>query len=219
MISQRNPVSRSCPTCHTPGRNVLCSDAWHMRKKIQEEIAQDWTVDPETSRSNSSALFNRLTAEIERLIRQDAFKLIAGRADMTAGLIMAQLAHVHHLGPRPTVAELRAVVEAHEPEDGSLQWWVDDNGIDVDADEFWSVLAEALGDPAPPMTDLVRAIDERDMEAMVAAAQEYDSHWRPGDGNWTQISGQQAARLIEGALLYLRRQARVETKEKEGEDA
>ena len=70
--------------------------------EIAAEIRDDWTIDPGTGRSNSSPEFVRLCAEVERLIRQDAFKLIGGRADLTAGLIMAQLAHVHHLAPRET---------------------------------------------------------------------------------------------------------------------
>ena len=68
-----------------------------LRKALPAET--DWTVNPETGRSNSSPLFKSLCAEVERLIRGDAHKLIGGRADMTAGLIMAQLAHVHHLAP------------------------------------------------------------------------------------------------------------------------
>jgi hypothetical protein len=60
----------------------------------------DWTIDPATSRSNSSPEFKKLCAEVERLIRGDAHQLINGRASMTAGLIMAHLAHVHHLAPR-----------------------------------------------------------------------------------------------------------------------
>jgi hypothetical protein len=63
--------------------------------------AADWTADPETGRSNSSPLYRDLCAEVERLIRGDSHKLIAGRAGDTVGLIMAQLAHVHHLAPVP----------------------------------------------------------------------------------------------------------------------
>ena len=63
-------------------------------------VTDDWTVDPETGRSNSSQRFNELCVEVERLIRGDAHALIGGRADKTAGLIMAQLAHVHGLAPR-----------------------------------------------------------------------------------------------------------------------
>ena len=65
-----------------------------------ETVQKDWTADPETGRSNSSPLFRSLCAEVTRLIRDDAFQLISGHADRTAALIMAQLAHVHHLAPR-----------------------------------------------------------------------------------------------------------------------
>jgi len=60
----------------------------------------DWTVDPETGRSNSSEEFNHLAGEVERLIRSEAFSLIAGRADRTAALIIAQLAHKHGMEPK-----------------------------------------------------------------------------------------------------------------------
>lgn len=63
-----------------------------------ELSTSDWTVSDE-GRSNSSAKFEEIVAEVERLIRGDAYKLIAGRADATARLIVAQLAHVHHLSP------------------------------------------------------------------------------------------------------------------------
>ncbi len=58
----------------------------------------DWTR--KKGQSNSSDEFLQLCEAVERLIRADAFHLIAGRADMTARLIMAQLAHVHGLAPR-----------------------------------------------------------------------------------------------------------------------
>lgn len=70
--------------------------------EVAAEIRDDWTIDPETGRSNSSELFRELCGEVEGLIRQSAHGLIAGRADQVAGLIMAQLAHVHHLAPRET---------------------------------------------------------------------------------------------------------------------
>jgi len=63
-------------------------------------LTRDWTCD-EAGMSNSSAEFDRLCREVERLIRGDAHHLIGGRADLTACLIMAQLAHVHNVGPLP----------------------------------------------------------------------------------------------------------------------
>ncbi len=71
------------------------------------QITVDWTIDPATGRTNSSPEFVKLVAEVERLIRGDAFKLIAGCADQTAGLIMAQLVHVHGLAPQK--AEVQSV--------------------------------------------------------------------------------------------------------------
>lgn len=58
----------------------------------------DWTANAD-GRSNSSELFESLCEVVEDLIRHDAHKLIAGRADMTARLIMANLAHEHGLRP------------------------------------------------------------------------------------------------------------------------
>lgn len=73
------------------------------RKLIEAQVAADWTA--KDGRSNSSDLFKQLCAEVERLIRSDAFALIGGRADTTARLIMAQLAHLHGLAPRHPKAE------------------------------------------------------------------------------------------------------------------
>lgn len=60
----------------------------------------DWTIG--NGRVNSSPAFIALCDEVERLIRGDAHKLIAGRANDTACLIMAQLAHKHGLRPKKT---------------------------------------------------------------------------------------------------------------------
>lgn len=57
----------------------------------------DWTS--KDGVSNSSDEFLHLVDVVERLIRSDAHMLISGRADRTAGLIMAQLAHIHGLAP------------------------------------------------------------------------------------------------------------------------
>jgi hypothetical protein len=43
-----------------------------------------------------------------------------------------------------TVEQIRAAIEAHEPEDGYKQWYVDELCIDCDAAEFWAVVAAAL---------------------------------------------------------------------------
>lgn len=62
------------------------------------EAMGDWTK-ARNGRTNSSAEFNRICKEVERLIRGDAFHIINGHADMTARLIVAQLAHVHCMAP------------------------------------------------------------------------------------------------------------------------
>lgn len=59
---------------------------------------EDWTA--KDGRSNSSDEFEAIAKHVESLIRADAHKLINGRADDTARLIVAQLAH--NLGMRPT---------------------------------------------------------------------------------------------------------------------
>ena len=59
----------------------------------------DWTIDPRSGNSNSSSLFNILSAEVGRLIRDSAHSLIAGRTDDVARLVIAQLAHKHGLRP------------------------------------------------------------------------------------------------------------------------
>lgn len=57
----------------------------------------DWTESD--GQSNSSPTYLALVKEVERLIRADAHTLLSGGAGLTARLIMAQLAHVHHLSP------------------------------------------------------------------------------------------------------------------------
>lgn len=68
-------------------------------EQLRKETADNWTIDPETNRSNSSPLFIDLERIIEQIIRGSAYHLISGRADMVAGLIMAQLAHKYGLRP------------------------------------------------------------------------------------------------------------------------
>lgn len=51
-----------------------------------------WDVSPE-GRSNSSAQFCEIRAFIARLIRGEAYNLIAGQTEAVAQLILAQLAH------------------------------------------------------------------------------------------------------------------------------
>lgn len=62
-------------------------------------IEVDWTVDPETKRSNSSPEFTNLVSEISRLIKDSAHGLLNGQVEKAARLILAQLAHKHGLAP------------------------------------------------------------------------------------------------------------------------
>lgn len=63
-----------------------------------EGLYNDWTkLD---GRSNSSPTYLELVAAVEDLIRHDAHALLAGRADQTARLIVAHLAHKHGMVPR-----------------------------------------------------------------------------------------------------------------------
>ena len=60
----------------------------------------DWTVDPETGRSNSSAEFLRLEDEIARLITSGGGQALSRAwARDAARLILAQLAHKHGFAP------------------------------------------------------------------------------------------------------------------------
>ena len=62
--------------------------------------ALDWTVDPQTGRSNSSEQFTRLVGEVERLVLASSGTCLSREwARGTAALVMAQLAHVHGLRP------------------------------------------------------------------------------------------------------------------------
>lgn len=57
----------------------------------------EWTIS--NGRWNTSEEMRELCAVVERLIRDSAHDLIAGRADKVAGLIIAQLAHKHGMAP------------------------------------------------------------------------------------------------------------------------
>jgi len=60
---------------------------------------KDWTAS-EDGRSNSSTIYLKLVDEVDRLILNSAFDLIHGNSKAVAGLIVAQLAHVHELSPQ-----------------------------------------------------------------------------------------------------------------------
>lgn len=84
---------------HDPYTRALADELYKRAEEI-ESPAKDWTVDLQTGRSNSSPEFLRLSAEVGRIIRDDAHRLLAGRAADTGGLVMAQLAHKQGLAPR-----------------------------------------------------------------------------------------------------------------------
>ena len=75
----------------------------------------DWTTDPETGRSNSSPLYLALFAEVARLIRDGAAGSVLKPewVNGKAGLIVAQLAHVHHLVPAAFPAPARTALREH----------------------------------------------------------------------------------------------------------
>jgi len=59
----------------------------------------DWTVDPQTNRSNSSPEFYALQVAIAEIILNGAHDLLAGHTETVAGIILARLAHKHGLRP------------------------------------------------------------------------------------------------------------------------
>lgn len=65
----------------------------------------DWTTDPETGRANSSRAYVSLVETVDLLLRDGAAGSVLVRSwtGGKAGLIMAQLAHIHHLAPAGTI--------------------------------------------------------------------------------------------------------------------
>lgn len=51
-------------------------------------------------RYNSSDKFEYLVEQVARTIKYSAADLLSGRVDVVAGVIMAQLAHVHGMVPK-----------------------------------------------------------------------------------------------------------------------
>jgi len=84
----------------------IYGDYYHTADTVEISDDVDWTLDKSTLRSNSSELFNVLCKEVESVIRGDAFALIGGRADLTARLVVAQLAHKHKLIPMRYLQEI-----------------------------------------------------------------------------------------------------------------
>ena len=44
------------------------------------------------------------------------------------------------------VERIKSAVTAHQPEDGYLQWYVDEFCIDCDAEELWRVVGNTLSE-------------------------------------------------------------------------
>jgi hypothetical protein len=74
-------------------------------------LREDWTA--KDGRSNSSELYNFLSAEVGQLIRDSAADLIAGRCELVGGLIMARLAHQYGLVP-PLDSETIRTISGYE---------------------------------------------------------------------------------------------------------
>lgn len=74
------------------------NDVWGGAGPDCKPNGRDWTAIEEGS-SNASPEFVYLVGEVGKLIRGSSHSLIRGNTDGVARLIMAQLAHVHHLAP------------------------------------------------------------------------------------------------------------------------
>jgi hypothetical protein len=76
------------------------SDREKLTQALEERdwLTSDWTQS-RLGVSNCSQDFRRLVTVVERIIREDAHALLAGRADETARLIVANLAHKYAMGP------------------------------------------------------------------------------------------------------------------------
>jgi hypothetical protein len=114
----------------------------------------DWTTDPDTHHSNASPLFKQLTARITEIIRNDAHILLSGHAESTAGLILAQLTHVHKLAP---IVAHDATPLAYERQLVVLMKELDERAFDDTTAEQcaqWKTAAEHLAHAANCMSVL-----------------------------------------------------------------
>lgn len=59
---------------------------------------QTWDYNPDTNKSNDSPEFHFMRLIIKRLIVDEAFMLLSGNVESTAGLILAQLTHEYGFG-------------------------------------------------------------------------------------------------------------------------
>lgn len=58
---------------------------------------------------------------------------------------------------------IREAIEQHSPDDGSINWYVDEHVIDCDAEEFWKVAEEAGTASASSQIPLTLAEQVRDI--------------------------------------------------------
>ena len=81
------------------GEPIAFGPEAHPQWLKREMDTPNWTTSAE-GRENSSPEFTALVAEVDRLIREGGgWSLDPAWTRMKAGLIMAQLAHVHKLAP------------------------------------------------------------------------------------------------------------------------
>ena len=106
-----------------------------------QNVPVDWTAAPETSRSNSSLLFRRLSDTVGRLIRNNLLLILAGQADRVGHTIMAQLAHAE--GLRPSGHNHGVEIERAQLQDGKLvgTLWFNDQRL--------TFTTEIAPDPTP----------------------------------------------------------------------
>lgn len=107
------------------------------------EFHIDWTIDPDTGRANSSEAFVRLEQAVAELLRHSIPSVVFspdGPASV-AGLVMAQLAHVHHLAPANTVVQ-----SATETAPGNLFGYFTWNG------RMFRFTASQVADDSPSAT-------------------------------------------------------------------
>lgn len=99
----------------------------------RRQMRQDWTKDPMTQRSNSSPKFLELVDRVARIIRGDAAALLNGRAEETARLILAKIAHEHGLRPP---GEEKSVSYKVYYSDGKTTFYTDPYDIDTATRRF-----------------------------------------------------------------------------------
>ncbi len=67
--------------------------------ELEQTEATDWTVDPLTNLTNTSAVFLEIMSVIEKMILSSARQLLEGKAKEVAHDILVVLAHAYRLTP------------------------------------------------------------------------------------------------------------------------